>query len=110
MKLKSRQPPAVPPIAPENALPLTLPDVLGYAAASCTTFSFLPQAWRVWRLRSADDISTPMYVIFLFGVSLWLLYGLALGAAPIIVANLLTIVLAGSVLLMKWHFARRPPA
>lgn len=86
-----------------------LPDVLGYAAASCTTLSFVPQAWRIWRLRSADDISTPMYVIFICGVALWLVYGLVLGAAPIIAANVVTILLAGVVLAMKWHFRRARP-
>ncbi|GAC1622294.1 MAG: hypothetical protein NVS9B10_06120 [Nevskia sp.] len=88
----------------------SLLDALGYVAASFTTFSFVPQAWRVWRSRSADDISTPMYVIFLIGVLLWLAYGIVLNATPIIAANCVTLVLAGAVLGMKWRYARRGPA
>ena len=80
-------------------------DALGYAAAGCTTFSFVPQAWRVWRLRSAQDISTPMYVLFIIGVALWMIYGIVLHAMPIILANAVTILLAASVLWMKWRFA-----
>ncbi len=83
----------------------TLLDALGYAAASCTTLSFAPQVAKVWRTRHAGDISTTMYIVFIAGVGLWLLYGIALGAAPIIYANLATIVLAGAVLVMKWRFA-----
>lgn len=83
-------------------------DLLGYAAACCTTFSFVPQAWRVWRSRSAADISTPMYVTFIIGVALWLAYGLLLDALPIIAANAVTLVLASAVLGMKWRFERRP--
>lgn len=85
---------------------MTSPELLGYAAASCTTFSFVPQVVKIWRTRSAEDISTPMYVVFTLGVALWFVYGLALGAWPIIVANCATILLAGSVLWMKWRFAR----
>jgi len=84
----------------------TLIDALGYAAASCTTFSFIPQAWRVWRTRSAHDISTPMYVLFITGVALWTAYGMVLQAAPIIIANCVTLLLAGAVLGMKWWFER----
>lgn len=88
----------------------SLIDALGYAAASCTTFSFIPQAWRVWRTRSAHDISTPMYVLFITGVALWLAYGVVLCAMPIIIANSVTVLLAGSILGMKWRFERNEHA
>lgn len=84
-------------------------DLLGFVAAVCTTCSFIPQVLMVWRQRAAPGISTGMYVIFCFGVSLWLAYGLALRAWPIIIANMVTLVLAMSVLLMKWHFERVAP-
>ncbi len=84
------------------------PDIVnsvGYAAATCTTLSFVPQVWRVWRTRSAADISAAMYGSFLFGVFLWTVYGLFLHAWPIIIANTITMALAGSVLWMKHRFA-----
>ncbi len=81
-------------------------DYLGYAAAICTTGSFIPQVRMVWRARSASGISSGMYLIFIAGVAMWLGYGIALGAWPIIVANFVTLLLASSVLLMKWHFER----
>lgn len=83
------------------------PEHLGFAAASLTTFSFVPQVLMVWRKRSADGVSTGMYLIFIAGIALWFLYGLALGSVPIILANGMTLALASSVLLMKWHFERR---
>jgi MtN3 and saliva related transmembrane protein len=45
-----------------------------------------------------------MYLIFTSGVVLWLLYGLLLGAMPIIVGNVITLFLAGTVLAMKLKF------
>jgi len=83
-------------------------DYLGFAAATCTTCSFIPQVRLVWRQRAADGISLGMYMILTFGVFLWLCYGLLIGAWPVVIANGLTLLLASSVLVMKWHFERHP--
>jgi len=79
-------------------------DLIGAAAGTLSTIAFVPQAWRIWKTRSARDLSLPMYLIFTSGVALWLAYGLALGAVPIIVCNGLTLLLAGTVLAMKLKF------
>ncbi|MES3023137.1 MAG: SemiSWEET transporter [Pseudomonadota bacterium] len=84
-------------------------DHLGFAAAVCTTAAFIPQVMLVWRQRGAPGVSTGMYLIFIVGVALWLAYGLAMGAWPVILANGLTLVLAGAVLGMKWYFERWAP-
>ena len=82
---------------------------LGFAAAVCTTGAFIPQVLMVWRERGAPGISTGMYLMFILGVSLWLLYGLALHSMPVVIANGVTLVLASSVLGMKWYFKRTVP-
>ncbi|WP_305074452.1 SemiSWEET transporter [Propionivibrio sp.] len=74
---------------------------IGYGAAVLTTLSFVPQVWQIWTTRHTKDISLRMYILFTGGVSLWLLYGLLLGSWPIIVANCVTLVLAGMVLALK---------
>ncbi|HYU69060.1 MAG TPA: SemiSWEET transporter [Burkholderiales bacterium] len=79
-------------------------DLIGAVAGTLSTIAFIPQAWRIWRTRSARDLSLPMYLIFTSGVALWFVYGLKLGAVPIIVCNGLTLVLAGTVLAMKLKF------
>lgn len=81
-------------------------DHLGFLAATLTTISFVPQAWLVWRRRSAAGISAGMYCIFTTGIALWLLYGIRIGSFPVIVANAITLVLAASILVMKWMFDR----
>jgi MtN3 and saliva related transmembrane protein len=86
---------------------MTIADAVGYGAATCTTLAFVPQVWRVWRTRSADDISAAMYVVFFAGLTLWFGYGVLLGSWPIIVANAFTMLLAGSVLWMKLRFSRK---
>jgi len=79
-------------------------DLIGMVAGTLSTVAFVPQVWRIWKTRSARDLSLPMYLIFTAGVALWLAYGLMLGAAPIIVCNGLTLLLAGTVLAMKLRF------
>lgn len=83
-------------------------DHLGFAAAVCTTSAFVPQVLLVWRQRGAPGVSTGMYLMFIAGVAMWLLYGLALHSWPVVIANAFTLVLACAILGMKWYFERRP--
>lgn len=79
-------------------------DVVGSVAAMLTTVSLLPQVWRIWRTRHTTDISLAMYGLFTVGVALWFAYGILLAAWPIIIANGVTLLLAGTVLLMKLRY------
>jgi MtN3 and saliva related transmembrane protein len=76
-------------------------DLIGYLAATLTTVAFVPQAWQIWTTRNGTGISVGKYALFTAGVALWLVYGLLLGAWPIILANVVTLVLALFILVMK---------
>ncbi|MGD9904987.1 MAG: SemiSWEET family sugar transporter [Vicinamibacterales bacterium] len=91
-------PPAVPPFAI---------DLIGYAAAACTTASWIPQVVRTWRSRSADDLSPAMLTAFSTGVLLWLVFGLAMGSGPIIAANAVTLALNLLLLVLRMRFGGR---
>ena len=65
-------------------------DAIGTVAACLTTASFIPQAWQTFRTRDVSGISLGMYSLFTVGIGLWLVYGLLLGAWPIIIANAIT--------------------
>jgi MtN3 and saliva related transmembrane protein len=82
-------------------------NLLGFAAGACTTAAFIPQVWQVWSTRSAKDISLGMYLVFVTGVMLWLVYGLFTKELPLIIANAITLALAGAVLAMKLYFERK---
>ncbi|MCY7333458.1 MAG: SemiSWEET transporter [Pseudanabaena sp. CAN_BIN31] len=79
-------------------------NMLGFAAASCTTLAFLPQVFKVWRSRSTKDISLPMLVTFIAGITLWLIYGLRVNAAPIYIANAITLLLNLAILRFKLKY------
>jgi MtN3 and saliva related transmembrane protein len=86
---------------------MQISDWIGYMAAALTTASFVPQAWLTFKTRNVSGISLAMYSAFTLGILLWLVYGLFLGAWPIVVANAITLVLAISILMMKLLFAAR---
>lgn len=75
--------------------------LIGSIAAFCTTISFLPQVLKVYRTKHTRDLSLPMYVLFLFGVMMWLHYGFLTDSLPIIIANAVTFFLCGYIIWMK---------
>ncbi len=77
---------------------MNLPEILGFAAAACTTGSFLPQAALTLRTRDVSGISMSMYSAFTLGVALWLVYGVLQRDWPIVAANAVTLAFAGTIL------------
>ncbi|MBC6403970.1 MAG: SemiSWEET transporter [Hyphomonadaceae bacterium] len=92
-------------------------ELTGYIAASLTTLSFVPQAWLVISTRRTGGISLLMYSLFTSGIALWFIYGLAVESMPMIIANAVTLALAGAILVIaareRWQrrgtFRARPP-
>ena len=80
------------------------PTLVGLAAGFLTTVAFVPQVTKIWKSRSARDVSLPAFVAFTIGVALWLVYGILHREVPIIVWNAVTLVLAGAILAMKVRF------
>lgn len=79
-------------------------QLIGLVAGSFTTIAFLPQVIKTWRSRSAKDLSLGMFSIFCAGVALWLLYGFLVQDIPVIAANVLTLMLASTLLFFKLRF------
>ena len=89
------------------ALPGWEINLIGSIAAICTTISFLPQLIRVYRLKSAHEISLTMFLVYSFGVFLWLLYGIFIRSFPVIVANAISVVLSLAILALKIRYDRQ---
>ena len=79
-------------------------DALGLLAGILTTTAFVPQVYKTWKTRSAKDLSLSMFLIFVMGVLLWLLYGLLKRDLPVIAANSATLILAVTLLVFKLRF------
>ncbi len=75
--------------------------ILGAVAATCTTIAFVPQIQKISKT-GGGDLSYPMLALYLIGVSLWLGYGLALGAAALSWANGASVLFVGVCISLKW--------
>lgn len=79
-------------------------NLLGVSAGTLTTAAFVPQALKIWRSKSAKDVSFGMFLTFSTGVLLWLLYGIAIGAAPVIITNVITLALSILIVILKIRY------
>jgi MtN3 and saliva related transmembrane protein len=77
---------------------------IGFAAAFLTSVSFIPQAVMTIRTKNTSGISRGMYAMFTLGVALWLVYGIYLASWPMIVANVVTLALAATILGLKLRY------
>jgi MtN3 and saliva related transmembrane protein len=80
---------------------------VGSIAGSLTTLSFLPQVIRVYKLRSAHDLSYGYLGMFATGVTAWFVYGVIIRSKPVVFTNLVTLSLVVAIIVMKWYFERR---
>jgi MtN3 and saliva related transmembrane protein len=76
-------------------------EVIGLVAGVLTTASFVPQVRQSIRTRDLKGISLPMYSLFTLGVALWAAYGLVVRSWSVLIPNVITFVLASTVLLLK---------
>ena len=78
--------------------------LIGGIAACGTTLAWLPQVIKTWKTRSAEDFSWSYMALFSTGVACWLVYGFLKKEIPIIVWNVASLLLAGSIVTMKLKF------
>jgi MtN3 and saliva related transmembrane protein len=81
-------------------------EYLGLVAGVFTTFAIVPQIMRVYKLKSAREISTLFTSTLLTGVLIWMVYGILLGSTPLIVWNAVGAVLNGWLLFTKLKYGR----
>jgi MtN3 and saliva related transmembrane protein len=83
---------------------MSLASVLGSLAGMITVVSFVPQVVMVWRTRRTRDLSFGAFALLASGAFLWFVYGVLIGAWPVIVTNGLVAVLVGAILVAKLRF------
>lgn len=85
---------------------MVLAESLGFVAGALVTCSLIPQLIRVFRLRSAYEISTLFTVLLLLGLIIWLAYGISFGLAPVIIWNAIGAILVTILLYAKLKYGR----
>lgn len=83
-----------------------MPEFLGYIGGVLTTFCYIPQIIRVFRLKSAKEISLLFTILLLVGVVVWLFYGILLSLGPVILWNSVALVIVSVLLYAKLKYGR----
>ena len=81
-----------------------LANVVGTGAAICSMTSFVPQIAKIWQEKDASSVSLRMYVVTVTGFLLWTTYGVLIDSWPIIGSNAVALMMAATVLGLKWRF------
>tara|TARA_Y100001968_G_C19380235_1_gene729899 strand:- start:765 stop:1040 length:276 start_codon:yes stop_codon:yes gene_type:complete len=82
-------------------------DLFGFSAALLTTLAFLPQLYKTWITKSANDVSLMMLILFILGLLCWIIYGLKIKSIPIVLANVVTLIFNFSILVLKVTYRNR---
>jgi MtN3 and saliva related transmembrane protein len=78
--------------------------IIGMVAATLTTASFLPQVIKAHRSKHTRDLSLVMFLLLSAGIVLWIVYGVLLREAPIIIANSVTLGLCSYLIYLKTRY------
>ena len=79
--------------------------LIGTIAALCSTMTLLPQLLKMRRC-GARDLSYQMLYLYLFGVLLWLVYGIMMHSIPLMISNAPATCLAIACIATKWKSDR----
>lgn len=82
-------------------------SMIGFAAATLTMFSFVPQIIKVIKLKSAKDVSVVTLLQLSLGVSLWIAYGIYLKNTIVIIANTVTLLSLLALLSLYFSYNRQ---
>ena len=85
---------------------MPLGEFLGFAGGALVTFSLVPQLIRVFKLRSAREISLLFTTSLLLGIIFWLAYGIYFGLQPVIIWNAVSAVFVATLLWAKLKYGR----
>ena len=81
--------------------------VIGFVAGMCSAYSFVPQVRKVLREGDTEAISLRMYMVTVTAFTLWIVYGWFIASVPIVIFNIVSLALSGTILVMKMLNRRR---
>ena len=81
---------------------MNLIHALGALAGIISTVAFLPQAIKVWRLKTTHGISRMMYLLYGVSLLLWGTYAWMIQSWPLLITEIVTGIMVGYILLMTW--------
>ncbi len=86
---------------------MTAIQILGLAAGTITSITFLPQVIQIWKTKSAKDLSLQMLLLLILGVTMWLTYGILVLDTAIIYTNSMVLLMSFIMLYFKYRFGKK---
>jgi len=81
-------------------------ELLGIIAGALINAGFIPQLWRLFKFKSAREISLPFTLLFLAGLVCWLAYGILLNLLPVILWNAIATAMMCAMLYAKLKYGK----
>ena len=89
---------------------LTLGEAIGFLAGALVTGAFVPQVVRLYRMKSAREISLAFTLLSMLGGIAWLSYGLIFHLVPIVFWNVIFLSLIIAIFVAKLRYGRADKA
>lgn len=83
-------------------------EYVGVFGGIITTSGGIPQLYKIYRTRSAKDLSWGMLCMWATGLSMTLTYGISTNQFPVYVPAICSLTMTTAMLLSKWWFSRDP--
>ena len=81
-------------------------DLIGYLGSFLSCITLIPQVYKTWQTKSADDLSLTMMFIVFTSTLVWLVYAFALMLWPVIIANGIIGVLSSLLIYFKFAYKK----
>ena len=78
--------------------------IIGFAAATVTSISALPQLIKIIKTKRTKDLSLLMIFVLLGGIGLWTIYGILDRDWALIFANIIVVIIWGIILGYKLKY------
>ena len=85
----------------------TWQELLGFIGGILINAAFVPQVYRLFKIKSAREISLAFTTMMVIGGLFWLSYGIVLAKASIIISNVVAVTLSSLMLFAKLRYGKR---
>lgn len=80
---------------------MNITQLLGFIGTVLSVITYMPQVIKLWRTKSAKDISMPMLLLLTFGVAVWLAFGIRINDIPLMINNSLILAMSLTMIILK---------
>jgi len=80
--------------------------IIGYLAALIVSLLQLPQVYKTYKMKTANELSFGMIILNFLASILWLVYGVILNKPPIYISNIIYFIANCLLLIMKFIYKK----